>query len=146
MAARRSATTRHDGIPKKKANVTSTPAGTVGLADSATERSLRISRPYGGAIVFETRTNDAASIETYFAFVRAWFDARGNQLPLLDDGQEGIRELAAANTAATSAMAEPTWAGTMRYESSAPKHAKPNLPPPIAGDTYPTLLDWSVVA
>ncbi len=139
MAARRSATTRHDGIPKKKAKVTSTPAGTVGLADPATERSLRISRPYGGAIVFDTRTNDAASVETYFAFVRAWFDARGNQLPLLDDGQEGIRELAAANTAATSAeWPSPPGQVTMRYESSAPKHAKPNLPPPIAGDTYPT--------
>lgn len=107
--------------------------------DTSPNRLLRIPRAYGGAIVFETRTRDTAAVDTYFAFVRVWFDARGNQLPLIDDGQEGIRELAAANVAATSAeWPSPPGQVTMRYEPAAPRHSRPNLPPPIAGDTYPT--------
>jgi hypothetical protein len=124
---------RHAKISKKKTRTVEIPAAAVA------ECLLRIPRAYGGAIVFETRINDAVGVESYFQFVRAWFKTRGNQLPLLDDGQEGIRELAAVNVAATSnEWPNPPGQITMRYELSAPKAAKPNLPPPIAGNAYPT--------
>jgi len=140
MAARRPVGERRDGASKKKKSKSTTTSADASVSiDTSQSRLLRIPRAYGGAIVFETRTNDAASVDMYFAFVRAWFDARGNQLPLIDDGQEGIRELASANAAATSAeWPSPPGHVTMRYEPAAPRHPKPNLPPPIAGDTYPT--------
>jgi hypothetical protein len=137
--ARRPVGERRDGSSKKKSESPSKSADAGASSDTSPSRVLRIPRAYGGAIVFDTRTNDVAGVDAYFAFVRAWFDARGNQLPLIDDGQEGIRELAAANAAATSAeWPSPPGQVTMRYEPVAPRHPKPNLPPPIAGDTYPT--------
>jgi len=106
---------------------------------STLPRLLRIARPYGGVIVFETHSPNTGAIDSYFAFVQSWFDTRGTQLSLIDDGQEGLRELADANAAATSAeWPSPPGHVTMRYEAIAPKQVRPSLPPPIAGDTYPT--------
>jgi hypothetical protein len=113
-------------------------AATRPTLDDASRRTLRIERPYGGAVIFETDSREAQAVKTYFAFVTSWFAQRGSQLPLIDDGTEGPRELAAANEAANS----PEWLTppgqvTMRYESATPRSVRPNLPPPIAGDTYP---------
>ena len=114
-------------------------AASDGTTDAVSLRTLRIERPYGGAVVFETRSGDVDAVTTYFDFVTSWFAERGSQLPLIDDGTEGPRELAAAHEAANS----PEWLTppgqvTMRYEPAVPRSVRPNLPPPIAGDTYPT--------
>ncbi len=140
MASQRSGGAKRDARVQQKKNQPAQPSAEVApQADAVPSRSLRIARPYGGAIVFETRTTNTAGVDEYFAFVRSWFDVHGNQLPLIDDGQEGIRELASANAAATSAeWPNPPGHVTMRYEAVAPKQVRPSLPPPIAGDTYPT--------
>jgi hypothetical protein len=45
--------------------------------DTASLRTLRIERPYGGAVVVETRSGDVDAVTTYFAFVTSWFAERG---------------------------------------------------------------------
>jgi hypothetical protein len=137
MAAKRTENARRAEEASNKRRKSST--ATVATTDAASPRTLRIERPYGGAVIFETVSDDADAVTTYFAFVTSWFAERGSQLPLLDDGTEGPRELAAAHEAANS----PEWLSppaqvTMRYESATPRSVRPNLPPPIAGDTYPT--------
>jgi hypothetical protein len=137
MAAKRSKDTTGADKSAKKSRRTASAASRPTL-DDASLRTLRIERPYGGAVIFETDSHDAQAVKTYFAFVTSWFAQRGSQLPLIDDGMEGPRELAAANEAANS----PEWLTppgqvTMRYEPAMPRSVRPNLPPPIAGDTYP---------
>jgi len=141
MATQRSGRAKSSANVKKKKTRGAAPSsfGVTSKNGSAPPRSLRIARPYGGVIVFETHSPTASGVDSYFAFVQSWFDARGTQLSLIDDGQEGLRELADANAAATSAeWPSPPGHVTMRYEAIAPKQVRPSLPPPIAGDTYPT--------
>jgi len=137
MAAKRSKDATGADKSAKKGRREASAASRPTLA-AASLRTLRIERPYGGAVIFETDSQDAHAVKTYFAFVMSWFAQRGSQLPLIDDGTEGPRELAAANEAANS----PEWLTppgqvTLRYEPAVPRSVRPNLPPPIAGDTYP---------
>jgi len=141
MATQRSGRAKSSAKVKKKKTRGSAPSSfdVTARNGSTLPRLLRIARPYGGVIVFETHSPNTGAIDSYFAFVQSWFDTRGTQLSLIDDGQEGLRELADANAAATSAeWPSPPGHVTMRYEAIAPKQVRPSLPPPIAGDTYPT--------
>jgi len=134
-------------VPAKREKKTGSPARRKAAAPSTpaqenaepTIETLSVARPYGGVIVFEASTTDPNAVREYFAFVRAWFDARSLQLSLIEDGQEGIRELSAANAAASSAeWPPPPGQITMRYEPPSLKVTRPTLPPPISGNTYPT--------
>jgi len=141
MATQRSGRAKSSAKLKKKKTRDAAPSSFDVTARNGTPppRLLRIARPYGGVIVFETHSPNTGAVDSYFAFVQSWFDTRGTQLSLIDDGQEGLRELADANAAATSAeWPSPPGHVTMRYEAIAPKQVRPSLPPPIAGDSYPT--------
>jgi len=140
MATQRSGRAKSSAKVKKKTRGSAPSSFDVTARNGSTPpRLLRIARPYGGVIVFETHSPNTGAVDSYFAFVKSWFDSRGTQLSLIDDGQEGLRELADANAAATSAeWPSPPGHVTMRYEAIAPKQVRPSLPPPIAGDTYPT--------
>jgi len=141
MATQRSGRAKSSAKVKKKKTRGAAPSSfdVTARNGSTSPRLLRIARPYGGVIVFETHSPNTGAVDSYFAFVQSWFDTRGTQLSLIDDGQEGLRELADANAAATSAeWPSPPGHVTMRYEAIAPKQVRPSLPPPIAGDTYPT--------
>jgi hypothetical protein len=95
MSAKRTDNSRRGDESSKKGRRKSPTSDAT--TDTASLRTLRIERAYGGAVVFETSSGDVDAITTYFAFVTSWFAERGIQLPLIDDGTEGPRALAAAS-------------------------------------------------
>ncbi len=105
---------------------------------------LRLPRPDGATIVLEV--SDAPGIPEYFERVRAWFDARPEELTLFEEADpyaRSKREIAAfaiESNLPTSTMAPPTkTALRLEVEEEGFTPSRDDVPAPIVGINYPVV-------